>query len=743
VAGSILLAGPAAGQARRDLSGRVLAADSTPLRWVTVLLLDVPTRDSTATDPDGRFVLPGVPRRPLRLAIRALGIQPDTVGVPADRDTLTIYVRPLSIELPPLVVIGIQQPVARARFATSAQPSVTSLEPADLTRTPGLFETDVVRVVQLLPGTVAKNDYTIGYNVRGGEADQNLIQLDGIPIFNPSHLGGLFSTFDANAVSRTDFYAGGFPAWYPGRLSSVLDVDLRTGNDSSFDVHGLVSLLSSKVLVEGPLAGATYLLSARRTYADQVVKTFSSEELPYYFTDLIGKVTVPAGRGSVSLTGYWGRDVFDLRLVEADQDREPIDLEFNWGNHLAGLNWRLPLGRTALLDTRVGASAFTSRLAIAPDFAQFRNAARLYTAQTSFIPDPGGVHDLRIGAGVEAYDMDYRAEVGAVDQELFQAEYRPAVWSAFADDQWRLGRRLILRPGLRLEYVTGRERVLLSPRFTGKLFLTPVTALTASAGRYHQFVHSIRDQELPVTIYEFWIGADRDVPVGRADHLVLGLERWMGESWQLTVEGYHKRYAGLVTPNRAQDLSRRGDEFIPTDGWAWGGDVLVRKHQGRLRGWLAYGFTRAERRQEGGERYPPGHDRRHTLNLVLFLSGPLGADVGLRWGYGSPLPYTGFLGEWEHRVYSPVEHRFDDAVREPIGGLINGERYPHYNRLDLSLRWDFTKWGIRWEPYLQVANLYNRKNVFLYFFDYGDVPPTRTGVSQLPLLPTFGIEFSW
>ena len=198
-----------------------------------------------------------------------------------------------------------------------------------------------------------------------------------------------------------------------------------------------------------------------------------------------------------------------------------------------------------------------------------------------------------------------------------------------------------------------------------------------------------------------------------------------------------------MTPNRAQNFGAFGDEFLLTDGWAWGADVLLRKHEGRLRGWLAYGFARAERRRAGGEAYPPGHDRRHTLNLVLFLSGPLGADVGLRWGYGSPLPYTGFVGEWEHRQYDATAHRFEESFREPIGAELNGERYPNYNRLDLSLRWDFTKWGIRWEPYLQVANVYNRKNVFLYFFDYGDAPPTRTGVSQLPLLPTFGIEFSF
>jgi hypothetical protein len=139
--------------------------------------------------------------------------------------------------------------------------------------------------------------------------------------------------------------------------------------------------------------------------------------------------------------------------------------------------------------------------------------------------------------------------------------------------------------------------------------------------------------------------------------------------------------------------------------------------------------------------FPPAHDRRHTLNVIAFLPGPIGSDMGVRFGLGSPLPYTGFVGEWYHRQYDATRHMFEDAEQEPISATINGERFPTYTRLDVSFRWQFEKWGGQWEPYLQLANVYNRKNPFLYVFDYGDTPPTRTGVSQIPLLPTFGVEF--
>jgi len=223
---------------------------------------------------------------------------------------------------------------------------------------------------------------------------------------------------------------------------------------------------------------------------------------------------------------------------------------------------------------------------------------------------------------------------------------------------------------------------------------------------------------------------------------VLGAERWWGSELQVTVEGYHKTFANLVTPNRAQDLRRRGDEYIPTTGDAWGIDVLVRRHLGRMRGWVAYGLVHTQR-TAAGVVYPPAHDRRHTVNVVLEAPGPLGADLAVRWGYGSPLPYTGFIGEWDHRLYSVLDHVFDEAEQEPISGPINGERYPPYSRLDVGLRWSFSALGATWGPYLQIVNAYNRQNVFLYFFDYLDTPPTRTGVSQLPFLPTFGMEIRW
>ena len=726
-------------QDARVIRGRVLEErDSTAVPQVLVEV--VGTRLQTLTDSSGRFVLSGAPRRDVLVTARGPAFQPDTVFLPSGRDTLTFYLPRQVVQLAPIEVRG-ERVESRVRFEQIAQPSVISISGEEMRgAAPVLFEPDVIRTVQLLPGTVAKNDYSIGYNVRGGESDQNLVLLDGVTVFNPSHLGGLFSTFDADAIGQTNFLTGGFPAGYSGRLSSVLDIGIRPGDANR--VHGStqVSLLSSKLLLEGPLPGrASWLGSLRRTYLDAVVSAFTDEVLPYYFTDGLAKVHVPTGQdGFISLTGYWGRDALDFNLVDSSASRDRVDLVFNWGNAILGLASRQPLG-TAYVDARAAVSDFSSTLGLLPNLARFDNGTRLWTGSVALEPHLGDRHAARFGVGVEHYTMRYGVSSPALNTTVLSARYAPTVWSAYVDEQWTPAEWLKLRPGLRVEHVPGAKFTGLSPRIAYKAFLTPDLALTGSAGRYFQPVHSIRDQELPITIYEFWIGADQYIPVARSDHLVLGIEGWFDPTLQFTVEGYRKTFANLVTPNRAQDLRRRGDEFIPATGNAWGVDALLRRHLGAVTGWVAYSFTKAKRVAEGVT-YPPAHDRRHTLNVVLQAPGPLGADMSVRWGYGSALPYTGWLGQWDHRYYSAIEERFVDVMEEPISGPINGERFPPYSRLDLGFRWSFKKFGATWEPYLQAVNLYNRRNVFFYFFDYGDAPPTRTGVSQLPVLPTFGIE---
>lgn len=730
-------------QGVRSLTAHVRsAADSAALPGVRVRVVGIP--GFVLSDDAGRVYFGNLPRAATRIAFERIGLVADTVTVPADWSTFTIYLRlsPVTLE----AVRAGPAPVARRRFETVAQVSTVTLDPIEISSAPTLAEPDLARVVQLLPGTVAKHDYTVGFNVRGGEADQNLIQLDGIPLFNPSHLGGLFSTFDNSAVKQVDFLAGGFPAVYGGRLSSVLDVQLRPGNQTEHKVHGNVSALSSKLLVEGPIGGPslTYMVGARRTYVDAVVAPFDSDLMPYYFADALSKVTAALPtKGTLSLTAYVGRDVLDLPWIDDEPGREGVDLKIDWGNRLVGLTYLQPIGSIELQQL-LSVSAFSTGIALEPDILRLDNSARVLTARTMLALSPGRRHDIRVGVGVEDYSMDYDMHSTALETNAYTLEYRPRVFSAFVDDQWRPFQQLMVRPGIRGTRVTGgADFSALEPRLGLKVFLSKDAALTGSVGRFHQALHSIRDQSVPVTMFDFWIGADDLTPVGRSDHVVFGFEQWFGEEEvSLTIEGYDKSFENLLIQNERDDPKARGDEFIVVDGYARGVDLMIRKYQGRFTGWIAYGILKTVR-HSGELTFPPAHDRRHTLDIVVQTRGPFGSNMGVRWGFGSPLPYTGITGQWLHREYNAELHAFDWYEGEAISTTLNGERFPHYSRLDIGFRWELEKWGATWRPYLQLVNAYNRTNVWVYSFDYDRAPPTRTGFSQLPILPTIGVEFEF
>ncbi len=723
----------------REVSGTVLTArDSTPISGVVVSVPD--ERIIAVTDAAGRFVLYDVPPARVRVAFSRIGVVSDTLWIAPNQVGLTVYLELAPIELPPLTASA--DPPAKIRFTEMVQPSVVTVDRETITKLPALMEADVIRVVQMLPGTVALNDYTVGFNVRGGESDQNLTQLDGVTVFNPSHLGGLFSTFDADAVDRLDFFTGAFPAEFGGRLSSVLDVGVRPGRNDRFGVRGNVSFLATKLLVEGPIggSGASFLVGGRRTYADVLVGLLSNEVMPYHFADAVGKLSTPLGRGTLSLTGYWGEDVINWTWIEEKPGQDAVIIKADWGNKLVGLRFEHPLGRQRLY-VDAGVTTFTTGFGFEPAIFRAENSVRLLSTKAMLQLVPHAANTIRVGGGVEDYRMTYDFDSESFGTEFFTARFQPRVWSAFADWQWETFSWLMLRPGVRLEAVEGPDVLTLAPRIGAKVFLSPDLAVTGSVGRYYQPIHAFRDQNVTWNIFDFWVGADSAIPVARSDHLVLGLEKWFGGTVSVTLEGYRKTFHDIIDANLREDPKVPGDETVPVNGDAWGLDLLVRKHRGTVTGWVAYSLMKSTRAGHDQE-YPAVHDRRHTLNIVLQMPGLFGSDMSLRLGYGSALPYTPFIGEWRHRFYRSDLNAFNTAEREPIASpFLNSARYPYYGRVDLSFRWEARKWGGILRPYVQLVNVFNRKNVFIYLWDYSTSPATQSAVSQIPLLPSVGLEF--
>jgi len=777
LAGALLgLLVPAAAAAQVGaVAGVVVDAAGRPVADAAVLLLRPP--DSMAvrvigTDRLGRFRFAGL--APGRWAVRAVRIGFDTAQAEAavlagQEVELRLLLTPRPVALDEVRAAADR---ARTRMTERAGETRLGLERRELKRVPGAGEPDVLRAIQVLPGVVTTSDFSSAYNVRGGSADQNLILLDGIPIFNPFHLGGFFSVFNTDMVARAELLAGGFPASYGGRVSSVLEVESDAAG-TGVDAHGGVSLLASRLAVgtdlpleDVGLRAGRARVSVRRSYFDQLFRP--AFDFPYHFVDAQGYAEAwNAGGGRLSLTGYTGRDVLDLTAVDF-----PLELRWTWGNDMLGGRWMQPLGAGRLLDARAGFTRFHTDIRF-PEFGdtEFASTIKQALVRADLVLPRGAAATVR--TGVEASRMAYRnvASSGGTDFRrsrgdgtlagvYLQVDWRPAeAWRVEAGgrlDAWHGG-----AAGGRLDTLQGAERgsrAHLAPRLAVKRLLAGgEAALKLAAGRYTQQIHSLRDEEIPVGI-DIWVLAGPRAPVVVSDQLQLGLEGFLATHWHGSVEAYWRAFNGVVTNNFADDPNDPDDDLLAGTGRARGLDLALAREGGRFTPRVAISWLRAERTfpdQSGGAgappvTYAPIFDRRLDLELLLATS-IAGWDAAMRWNLGTGLPYTRPLGG-----YTLYEYRIADGIRQPaepdeegqapagvVLGPRNGARYPAYHRLDASVRRTFRKdWGTV-TPHLDLLNLYNHRNPLFYFYEFDRVPAQRSGISMFPLVPTVGVEVTF
>jgi hypothetical protein len=726
---------------------------------------------ASETDRLGFFRVTDVPQGAYTIRVTGLGYgetaQPLAVGAGEILDVDLVLPR-RAVEIEGLTV-GAERSRERIRFEEIGGATVRELALDDLRRVPGVAEADPLRAVEVLPGVVSTSDFSAGYHVRGGSQDQNLILLDGVPIFSPFHLGGFFSVFNADMLDRAELQSGGFPAEYGGRVSSVLQIETDAG-DGRFAVDGGVSLLASRVAVSGGaprgLAAALghsnvhWRVSARRSYFDWLLKP--AFEFPYHLQDFQGVVEGwTRGGDRIRLTAYSGDDILDLRGL--DDEDFPLRIKWDWGNDLVGLRWTHPRRGGGAVDVRVNTSRFGTGLTF-PDFGDtdFRSELTQRQVRLDWEDRPTPFLKVRTGASLDALSYDNLFRSGGT--EFGRGLGDGVLLGAYGQVTWTRPKAWVLEAGLRLDEWRpdpGDAALEVSPRLAAKRFFhNGDYAVKVAAGRYTQFLHSLRDEELPLGL-DLWVLAGERAPHVVSDQLQFGVEGYPREDWFVSLEGYVRTFDGVVTFNTGDDPNDPLDDILSGTGHSWGSDLLVRKGGGSVNGWLSLSFLKATRtfpdllspfQPAPNVTYAPIFDRRIDADLVVRLPLPWGWDGGIRWNVGTGTPYTRALGAYAS--YSPrfVENggrlNWDGATTSQDGfsdyavylGDRNGSRYPVYHRLDLSARKTVRKsWGTL-TPYVDVLNLYNRRNVLFYFYQYSETPPVRSGVSMFPLLPSVGLE---
>ena len=552
------------------LRGRVRSELAVPVADATVRLTDAADTartQLTGTDRLGYFAFHDLAAGQYTLSVARIGyaLHQQQVEVAAGDDLeVAIQMAEQAVALRG-VRVEAERSRRRAWFEQSAGATVEALGAAEVRAIPGLAEPDPLKAIDVLPGVTSMSDFGAAFNVRGGSADQNLYLLDGVPIFNPFHTMGLFSVFNADMVARAELQSGGFPAEYGGRVSSVLRIDSDLG-DEELAVDAAVSLIASRAAVGGGipdgaksrlgLSSARWKASARRSYLDVLTRPLLEVPFPYRLQDAQAAFEAWTRAGDrIRLTSYLGRDVFDIGrltvLLDGWEERFPAEIPWSWGNAAVGAAWTRPLRAGGALDVHASWSRADTDLALSEvKDARFRSRIRRAAVGADVERRAGPA--TRWKSGVLSTWMRYGNAVEGGFPELYPNGSGTG-WgtAAYTQVNWRPNRRWLAEVGVRVDHWRAGDATAtttVSPRLAVKRFVRDGRwAVRAGGGRYTQFLHSVRDEQVPLG-WDAWVLAGGRVPPVVSDQVLAGVEGWLGGGRGLV------RFRRGVLP----DLRRRG-----------------------------------------------------------------------------------------------------------------------------------------------------------------------------------------
>ncbi|MCR9055214.1 MAG: TonB-dependent receptor [Phaeodactylibacter xiamenensis] len=633
-----------------------------------------------------------------------------------------------------------------------------------------LGESDILKTIQLKPGIPSGSEGRTGLFVRGGAQDQNLIVLDEAVVYNANHLFGFFSTFNTDAVKDLKIYKGGFPAEYGGRLSSVIDVKLKDGNNQKFAGSGGLGLISSRLTLEGPIQKdkSSFIVSGRRTYVDlltrQVNRANEDNEdfspIPdYYFYDLNAKVNFQlSDKDRLFLSGYFGRDVFGF-------SSDFFNFDFDWGNATGTARWNHVFNPKLFANTTFTYSDYQYNINNQITGFSFGLGSNIADAslKTDFFYAANNQHTIRFGAMATHHTFTVgRLQAGSDDGVVsFSAgqEFQGVEFGAYVSDEMELSEALSINAGLRFSGFNndGKTYVGLEPRVAARYKLSERWALKSSYARMYQYLHLIANAGVALPT-DIWYPSTQRVQPQRSDQVATGASYLLGSQYFLNFELYYKWLDNqLQFVDGAQIFvnDELEDEFAVGEGRAYGMEFSIEKKEGRLTGWIGYtlALTRLQnfetldpngrfaQESEGFGPFNPIYDRRHDISVVALY------ELSKRWTASATFVY----GSGDLTWLPPGRFTFQDVPGAGFEAVVpdyrerNNFRLPAYHRLDLGLVYKFfPKWGES-DLTLSVVNAYDRRNAFFIFFEPefegeesntgGINIPTRIAANQVSLFP--------
>ena len=709
-----------------------------------------------------------------------IGYKTETINIDLIKDTLLNIKLQSGVQLSEEVIVTSRK---RDNNVKTAQMGKVTLPIEQIRSIPAfLGEVDLLKVVQLLPGVRNAGEASAGFYVRGGGPDQNLILLDDAVVYNSGHLFGFFSVFNSDAIKNVSLIKGGMPAQYGGRLSSVLDISMKEGNNQKLQVDGGLGLIASRLSIQGPIVKnkASFIVSARRTYIDAITKPFIKESNQfsgsgYYFYDLNAKINYKIDeRDHLYLSGYFGRDVFDF--VNGTQS---LNVNIPWGNSTGTLRWNHVFNNKLFVNTTAVYNDYNFTFKASQNNFELKLASGIkdISLKQDYDYYPYSNHKLKFGFLYTYHRFTPSVVSGRQDSVVFNPQNAQLKYAheaaVYLQDNWEINQKLNINLGLRFSgfqqigpsniytedlngnridsIVYGRGKALktyggFEPRATMRYAINEQTSIKASVTRNLQYIHLVSNAgtTLPTDI---WVPSTYKVKPQISWLYALGVfKNFNNNMFETSAEVYYKNMQNQIeyeegyTPNTIEDIE---NSFTFGRGWSYGTELFFNKVKGRLTGWVGYTFSWTWRKFPAlnfGNKYPAKFDRRNDLSLVAIY------ELNKKWKLSATFVYgSGNAATLPQRFYI-------------IGGVltqeysrINEYRLPSYHRLDLSATLSPKKNAtrkVKREWVFSIYNAYSRKNPYFIYFDQsgspvnGDIKVQAKQVSIFPIIPaiTYNIK---
>ncbi len=637
-----------------------------------------------------------------------------------------------------------------------------------------LGETDVLKTLQLLPGVQSGTEATSGIYVRGGSIDQNLILVDGVPIYNPTHVLGIFSSFNSDAIKSLSITKGGFPARFGGRLSSIVEVNMRDGHLNEFHGSGQIGLISSKLLLEGPIIRkkSSFLVSIRRSYIDIIgrpiakmaQKTKKEKVIPTaFFHDINLKANHRFNdRHRLVFSGYFGADNYGAKYNDITTSTNAY---VKWGNYLGSLNWNHRMAPKLFANTTLVYTRYQLNNDITYSYSEGESEESLNSLYFSGIEDiglrysldyvPDSHHSLKMGIGWTHHiyspgALTYRYKLGneSDNRNFNQDHLRSQEGAIYIEDDMEFG-PLKMNVGLHYSTFLTAQKFYhsLQPRLSMRYKFPGAWALKASYASMAQYINLLTSEALSLPT-DLWVPSTDRIRPQTSWQVAIGGAKTLWQDYELSIEGYYKKMnhvlsykpgvSFIIDPVTTADWQ---EKITQGRGWSYGAEFLFQKKFGRTTGWLAYTLSWNNRQFDGinrGEVFPFKYDRRHDISVVLSQ------DLSDRWSFSGAWIYgTGNAYSIPDSYFPAPFGYFSNNGGYSVYAGKNNYRMSDYHRLDVSFRRTKEKrWGESFWTF-GAYNVYSRMNPFFIIQSDDFYHKKLEEISILPIIPYFSWGFKF